>query len=70
MTCNIGRKGRYFRVALGTIFIMTGIVVSSTTGMILAGVGLIPLATGVVGNCPVYTILKINTCRPTFWHTK
>ena len=25
-------------------------------------VGVVPLATGIIGNCPVYSILGINTC--------
>jgi hypothetical protein len=25
-------------------------------------VGLVPLATGIVGSCPLYSILGINTC--------
>jgi cadmium resistance protein CadD (predicted permease) len=25
--------------------------------------GLIPLATGLIGWCPLYTVLRINTCR-------
>ena len=25
--------------------------------------GLVPLATGLVGSCPLYTLLGINTCR-------
>lgn len=26
-------------------------------------IGVVPLLTGAVGNCPVYTLLGINTCR-------
>jgi len=26
-------------------------------------VGLVPLLTGLVGNCPLYTILGIKTCK-------
>ena len=26
-------------------------------------VGLVPLVTGLIGNCPVYSLLGINTCR-------
>jgi hypothetical protein len=25
--------------------------------------GIVPLATGLLGNCPLYTILGISTCR-------
>jgi hypothetical protein len=26
-------------------------------------VGLIPLVTGIIGNCPVYSLLGISTCK-------
>ena len=26
-------------------------------------VGVVPLATGLIGNCPVYSLFGINTCR-------
>jgi hypothetical protein len=27
--------------------------------------GLIPLVTGLVGSCPIYTLLGVGTCTPT-----
>jgi hypothetical protein len=27
-------------------------------------VGIVPLVTGLVGSCPIYSILGISTCRP------
>ena len=64
MTCNTGKIDRILRVVLGTTLIIIGVVVSGTTGIILGGIGLILLGTGLVGNCPAYTLLKINTCNP------
>jgi hypothetical protein len=26
--------------------------------------GLIPLITGVIGSCPLYTVLGVSTCKP------
>jgi DUF2892 family protein len=63
MKCNIGKKERIFRVVIGCALMIGGFALSGTAGMIMAGFGLIPLGTGLVGNCPAYTILKINTCK-------
>ena len=63
MTCNIGSTDRVLRIVLGIALIGCGIYVAGTTGIILGVVGLIPLATGLVGNCPAYSLFKINTCN-------
>jgi Inner membrane protein YgaP-like, transmembrane domain len=63
MKCNIGKKERIFRVVIGCALMIGGFALSGTAGMIMAGFGLIPLGTGLVGNCPAYTIFKINTCK-------
>ncbi len=63
MKHNIGNKDRVLRVVVGCALIAGGIVVAGTAGMIMAGIGLIPLGTGLVGNCPAYSIFKINTCN-------
>ena len=62
MKCNIGKKERILRVVVGSALMIGGIAVSGTAGIIMAGVGLIPLGTGLVGNCPAYSIFNINTC--------
>ncbi len=49
---------RIFRVALGT-----GLLSLAVTGQTAWGfLGVVPLLTGVVGNCPVYSLLGISTC--------
>lgn len=63
MKHNIGKTERVLRVIAGSALIIGGIVISGTEGIIMAGLGLIPLGTGVVGNCPVYAIFNINTCK-------
>ncbi|MGV7221940.1 MAG: YgaP family membrane protein [Nitrospinales bacterium] len=62
MTRNIGKNERIIRVVAGVVLIITGIILSGTTGTIIAVLGLIPVITGAVGNCPVYSLAKINTC--------
>lgn len=53
---------RIARVVLGVGLIVGGLAaVGGTNGMIMAAVGLVPLATGLMGWCPVYSVCKIGT---------
>jgi uncharacterized membrane protein len=63
MKHNIGKNYRTLRVVVGCALIACGIMVSGTAGIIMATIGLIPLGTGLAGNCPVYSIININTCK-------
>ena len=29
----------------------------------MSWIGVVPLATGLIGSCPAYTLLGLNTCR-------
>ena len=58
MNKNIGKIDSITRVILGIVIIAYGIMTSSWLGVI----GAIPLVTGLIGWCPIYTFLKINTC--------
>jgi hypothetical protein len=51
---------RILRVALGI-----GLLAIAWTGpkTALGYLGLIPLATGLLGTCPVYSLLGLRTCR-------
>jgi len=60
MQKNIGLIDRWTRISIGLLLL----------ALALAGVigpwgylGLIPLVTGVVARCPLYTILGVQTCR-------
>ena len=63
MTCNIGKTDRLLRVALGVVLVIVGVVTSGSQGIIIGVVGLVPLGTGLMGNCPAYTLFGINTCK-------
>jgi hypothetical protein len=53
---------RIARVILGIALIIGGLTaVGGTGGYIMAAVGLIPLTTGLMGWCPIYSILRIGT---------
>jgi len=59
-TLNVGNIDRGLRILLGIALI----------GMTLAGVigfwgyvGLVPLLTGAMGSCPLYSLLGMSTCK-------
>ena len=58
---NLGTLDRTLRVTLGVALITYGIFSMGTMGYILAVIGVLPLVTGLVGNCPVYSIFKFST---------
>ena len=64
---NEGTIDRIVRVIVGIVLIGAGIYLAAVAdqkymwGWLVAAVGLIPLVTGIIGFCPIYTILKIGT---------
>lgn len=60
MIRNEGSIDRVIRIALG-VGLLSLVVVGPQT--LWGLVGLVPLATGLVGTCPVYSLLGIKTCR-------
>jgi hypothetical protein len=55
---NVGTADRVVRILIGIAAIVVGIVMHSWWGLL----GLLPIATGVIRFCGLYTILGINTC--------
>jgi membrane protein implicated in regulation of membrane protease activity len=56
---NEGTVDRVVRVVLGLVLLALVFVGPQTA---LGWVGLLPLVTGLVGTCPLYTVLGISTC--------
>jgi len=56
---NEGTVDRALRVIVGAVAISLVFVGPQTAW---GWLGLVPLITGLVGNCPVYSLLGINTC--------
>ena len=55
---------RIARVVLGVVLLVVGFgVVGGTGGTVLGIVGFIPLLTGLVGWCPLYTLLHVRTAK-------
>jgi hypothetical protein len=60
MKCNVGKTDKVVRMVLALVIGALGIYFKSWWGLL----GLLPLFTGLVSFCPVYTILGLNTCTP------
>ncbi len=52
MKCNIGHTDRVLRMTVGV----------GITGS-WAWIGVVPFITGMIGNCPAYTLLGINMAK-------
>jgi hypothetical protein len=59
MKANEGVMDRSLRVIAGLVLI--GLAATGTVG-IWAYIGVVPLLTGAIGMCPIYSLLGINTC--------
>jgi hypothetical protein len=59
MKVNEGMTDRGLRVVAGLVLI--GLAATGTVGA-WGYVGVVPLLTGAIGLCPVYSLLGINTC--------
>lgn len=59
MKVNEGVIDRSLRVVAGLVLI--GLAATGTVGL-WGYIGVVPLLTGAVGMCPIYSLLGINTC--------
>lgn len=59
MKVNEGSLDRILRVLAGLALIAWAAFFG---GPVWAWIGLVPLATGAIGMCPLYSMLGINTC--------
>lgn len=60
MKTNIGNVERGIRVVAGLVLV--ALAATGTVGW-WGWLGLVPMATGLVGWCPPYALLGINTCK-------
>jgi len=64
MSTNIGSLDRIVRIVAGLALLAWALgflpgVAASPWGWI----GVVPLLTAIAGNCPLYTMLGVNTCK-------
>ncbi len=64
MTVNVGMIDRAARVVLGLLLIAFAIPLGfPNTGWNWIGwIGVVPILTALIGNCPAYSVLGISTC--------
>ena len=58
MKLNVGGIDRVLRIAAGLGLIGWAVM----GGPVWAWIGVVPLATGSIGLCPLYSLLGMNTC--------
>ncbi|MGE5357090.1 MAG: DUF2892 domain-containing protein [Deltaproteobacteria bacterium] len=65
MKKNVGKIDTWVRIliALAVLLLYYFDVISGTLAIILLIVGIVLLLTSLLGFCPLYSILKINTCK-------
>ena len=59
MKLNVGGIDRILRIVVGLALVAWALLLG---GPVWAWIGIVPLATGLVGFCPLYPILGMNTC--------
>ena len=59
MTRNEGNLDRTLRIILGLVLLSLVFIGPQTLWGLI---GLVPLVTGLIGSCPVYSVLGISTC--------
>jgi len=59
MTKNVGQTDKIARIAVGALLII--LALTGTIGW-WGWIGVLPLATGLMGSCPAYSLLGMNTC--------
>ena len=61
---NSGNIDRTLRIVAGLAILGWGAYDWNATGSfnLLALIGLVPLITGLLGSCPLYSLLGLNTC--------
>ena len=63
MTKNVGGIDRVARIVLGLALLAGYAFNSDGAYSWLYLLGIVPLATGLIGWCPPYSLLGINTCK-------
>ncbi|NMG02151.1 YgaP family membrane protein [Azoarcus taiwanensis] len=59
MTKNVGSIDKIIRIVAGLVLIALAIL---GIGAPWTWIGIVPLATGLMGWCPAYTLIGANTC--------
>ncbi len=58
---NIGSIDRILRLVVGAALIIAYFMMENASPFLL--IGIIPLATGLISSCPLYSIIGLKTCK-------
>jgi hypothetical protein len=61
MNLNVGNTDKVIRIIVG-VCILSLLFLLKGDARLLGLIGIVPLATGLVGYCPLYSMLGLNTC--------
>ncbi len=59
-TINVGSADRLFRIVLGLVLIALVFVGPKTPW---GWIGIVPLVTGFLRTCPLYSLIGVNSCK-------
>ncbi|TGL78046.1 YgaP family membrane protein [Leptospira yasudae] len=62
MQINEGTIDRIIRIVLGIALIGFGYATQGVIGNVMLVAGFVPLGTGILGWCPLYSVFGFNTC--------
>lgn len=62
MTTNVGTIDRIVRVIIGAGLLYYALLAAPTGYNWVGWIGVVPLLTALIGNCPLYSILGVSTC--------
>ncbi len=60
---NVGAVERILRLAVGVAALVAFFMLPEASYRYWLLIGIIPLATGLLSSCPLYTIFGISTCK-------
>jgi hypothetical protein len=65
MVTNVGAIDRALRIIIGLVLLAYALKLGlPDTGWNWVGwIGVVPLFTALIGNCPLYSLLGVSTCR-------
>ena len=65
MKKNVGKIDTWIRILIALLILVLYYfdIISGTVAIVLLVAGIVLLLTSLLGFCPLYSILKINTCK-------
>lgn len=59
---NVGGLDRILRIVAGLVLLSLFFLFPEASWRYLALIGIVPLATGLMSSCPLYSIMGLSTC--------